>query len=55
MPKYAKEEIMSSWNKIVDKDDRHPSSKELLFQNGNGAQANEELVCIPLHFFNAKE
>ena len=41
--------------KIVDKDTRHPSSKVLLFQNGNGAQANEELVCIPLHFVNAKE
>ena len=41
--------------KIADKDARHLSSKELLFQNGNGAQANEELVCIPLHFVNAKE
>ena len=49
--------------KIIDKDAKHPITKELLFnyeptddsRNDGGVHANELLTCIPLHFVVGKE
>ena len=49
--------------KIIDKDAKHPITKELLFNyeptddssNDGGVHANELLTCIPLHFVVGKE
>ena len=49
--------------KIIDKDARHPKTKDLLFDyeptadsgNGGGVHANELLTCVPLHFVVGKE
>lgn len=41
--------------KIVDRSARNPKDGSLLLADGENAQGNEELTCIPLHFVNAKE
>lgn len=49
--------------KIIDKDTKHPVTKELMFnyeptadsENGGGVHANELMTCIPLHFVVGKE
>ena len=41
--------------KIVDREARSPVDGGFLMADGENAQANEELTCIPLHFVNAKE
>ena len=41
--------------KIVDRDAINPKDGSLLMDDGENAQGNEELTCIPLHFVNAKE
>ena len=41
--------------KIVDRNAINPKDGSLLMDDGENAQGNEELTCIPLHFVNAKE
>lgn len=49
--------------KIINKDTKHPITKELMFnyeptadsENGGGFHANEIKTCIPLHFIVGKE